>query len=644
MASPNAKSRGLFSFGGPKDHWELYVNIIEASYLPSKDLNGYSDPFIRIKVGSHKAKGLVVEKNLHPVFNEEFLFKVQPEKNDELSIKIYDSDRFSKEMIARCKVKVADLLSKPENSWVGWFDLVHPSTLAPLRGSRLYMKLKLNKVSYSKQQRDAHLEDVRRSLKSLDLKDERDEKKDFGEHDSFTVFIGTWNVGNAPPPEDMSAWLKPNTGSETGRHRPYDIVVIGAQECDYKSKSSKTCDEDWLEKLAMNLPGYENLESNALMQIKLSIWVNKNSNLVKHSKLSAVQTTTEATGIAHALGNKGGVVALLRIDDLSLCFINSHLAAHQDKCTRRNSDVSEIISGSRIGEKAGNFDLLHQFHHVFWMGDLNYRVDWGPEPEATTPSKEVFDEMTGMISEKRYAELFAKDQLAREIKEKRVFVGFQDGTYNFPPTFKVLRQADIAYNEHRSPAWCDRILWKSLPGMRVRQMSFGCAIPIDTSDHKPVYGTYEVQMFNTPPAIDETLGDAKIIVTDLEATGAPVTDPTMSFYSPILIKALHAPIKNKETTVFKWEKKDVPEIPLQVNNKARLRLAYLQLRVTNGKMMAMESPCFAILPLADFVDAAGPQPFAVDVLKDGLSAGRISGKLQLEWSQKPKLSRCVSVS
>mgnify|MGYP001561123710 CR=1 FL=1 len=35
-------------------------------------------------------------------------------------------------------------------------------------------------------------------------------------------------------------------------------------------------------------------------------------------------------------------------------------------------NVKEIIEGVRLG--ASHVDIHHQFHHVFWMGDLNYRL------------------------------------------------------------------------------------------------------------------------------------------------------------------------------------------------------------------------------------------------------------------------------
>ena len=42
--------------------------------------------------------------------------------------------------------------------------------------------------------------------------------------------------------------------------------------------------------------------------------------------------------------------------------------------SRRNQNFLDILKGLNLGQK-GVFGLTHQFHHVFWFGDLNYRID-----------------------------------------------------------------------------------------------------------------------------------------------------------------------------------------------------------------------------------------------------------------------------
>ena len=51
------------------------------------------------------------------------------------------------------------------------------------------------------------------------------------------------------------------------------------------------------------------------------------------------------------------------------------------------------------------------------------------------------------------------------------------------------------------PSWCDRILWRSLEGhaKRLRPIEFNSAENITTSDHKPVFATFEVQLPSVGP-------------------------------------------------------------------------------------------------------------------------------------------------
>eukprot|EP00456_Euglypha_rotunda_P033424 TRINITY_DN25889_c1_g1_i5.p1 TRINITY_DN25889_c1_g1~~TRINITY_DN25889_c1_g1_i5.p1 ORF type:complete len:101 (-),score=15.10 TRINITY_DN25889_c1_g1_i5:23-325(-) len=81
------------------------------------------------------------------------------------------------------------------------------------------------------------------------------------------------------------------------------------------------------------------------------------------------------------MGNKGGTAVSFTLNDISLCFVNTHLAAHQHKVDKRNEDVAEVIKGIKMGAKQERMDILNQYHHVFWCGDLNYRLDFGDQEE-----------------------------------------------------------------------------------------------------------------------------------------------------------------------------------------------------------------------------------------------------------------------
>src|SRR3989338_10264571 len=65
-----------------------------------------------------------------------------------------------------------------------------------------------------------------------------------------SVRVGSWNVGDAPPPsaQDLGAWL-----DVAGERRP-DVVAGGAQECYYRPRAPHaSCEADWLATLSKAL-------------------------------------------------------------------------------------------------------------------------------------------------------------------------------------------------------------------------------------------------------------------------------------------------------------------------------------------------------------------------------------------------------
>eukprot|EP01047_Picozoa_sp_COSAG01_P024851 COSAG01_NODE_1550_length_9943_cov_233.259651_15_plen_264_part_00 len=84
--------------------------------------------------------------------------------------------------------------------------------------------------------------------------------------------------------------------------------------------------------------------------------------------ISGAQIATKATGIGGFYTNKGGIAAKFDYRGTSLCFVGSHLAAHEGikHCRKRNADAAQIQRGARVGNKEVSFDS--QFDHVFWGG------------------------------------------------------------------------------------------------------------------------------------------------------------------------------------------------------------------------------------------------------------------------------------
>jgi hypothetical protein len=159
-------------------------------------------------------------------------------------------------------------------------------------------------------------------------------------------------------------------------------MAAGASVARDKFKHQK---EHFVKKLKDHVgPKYICVEEH-LLEIRIAVFIK--CELQQH--MSMVQTAHKATGIGGIIGNKGGVVVAFEVCGTALCFVNCHLAAHEGQqfLEKRNQDIGEIIHGvAKAGIKRGSDDLMDDFttsyHHCFWLGDLNYRIDLNIAEEA----------------------------------------------------------------------------------------------------------------------------------------------------------------------------------------------------------------------------------------------------------------------
>lgn len=248
--------------------------------------------------------------------------------------------------------------------------------------------------------------------------------------------------------------------------------------------------------VSSNMPeDYHLVVKGNMMEMRLMVYIHDRQRHLVHEK----KVFAEATGIGNVVGNKGAVIAKIVLDGTSFCFINSHLAAHEGKryMKSRNEDVIEIMRGA---ERCGTpgIPMLHSFDHVFWLGDLNYRLDMHRLPEGPNrwPRTMQLGYISRLAKQKRFAEIAELDELRNEIVNNSVFVGFSEAPLTFPPTFKVERGRGnvVEYQDTRLPAYCDRIMYHSRPShqLHVKCKEYDCVPSIDTSDHKPVFGVFEV--------------------------------------------------------------------------------------------------------------------------------------------------------
>ncbi|XP_074690968.1 phosphatidylinositol 3,4,5-trisphosphate 5-phosphatase 2 isoform X2 [Strix aluco] len=308
------------------------------------------------------------------------------------------------------------------------------------------------------------------------------------EPDLISVYIGTWNMGSTPPPRSLASWLTSRglgrTQDETTACIPHDIYVIGTQE-------NSLGDREWVEFLRASLKtlmaiDYRVVALQCLWSIKIVVLVKPEHE----RRISHVHTSSVKTGIANTLGNKGAVGVSFLFNGTSFGFVNCHLASGSEKTHRRNQNYSDILRSLVLGDKRlGAFDLTLRFTHLFWFGDLNYRLDMDVQ------------DILAHITKKEFEALLAVDQLNLEREKNKVFLRFSEGDISFPPTYRYERGSRDSYMWQKFkptgmrinvPSWCDRILWKSHPETHVVCNSYGCTDDIVTSDHSPVFATFEV--------------------------------------------------------------------------------------------------------------------------------------------------------
>ncbi|XP_024517131.1 phosphatidylinositol 3,4,5-trisphosphate 5-phosphatase 1-like isoform X2 [Selaginella moellendorffii] len=454
------------------------------------------------------------------------------------------------------------------------------------------------------------------------------------EHD-ISVFLGTWNVGNARPAVDLSSWLP--TKSE------HELLVIGAQECDYPPRPPfSDCAKDWINSVKSCIgQRYKLVCAVSRSQIRLAAFVRDDAE----KAISEMDSGSEATGVGHVVANKGAVCIAFKFWDTDLCFVNSHLAAHMGYCDVRNGNYREIVENLSIGYQG--MDILSKFHHVFWMGDLNYRLDFENVEERTvSPEKGVWQNVVDQINAGNYKELLDHDELTREIAASRAFHGFKEGNIGFAPTFKMIRDTLSSYNEKRLPAWCDRILCRSFDGCYMRPTSYFSAPEICTSDHKPVGATVSLTAYALPCLNFDADGRKwHILLTSLEAQGLRssdingFSDPYVSFGGANLVSEFHSKVKYRTLNPVWDPAKDLPKLVVTASSLHRLEHEYLMCHVLDYDFTSTNDTLgFGAIPLNGVVAAFKRSPdevaqFKIELLHRGLPAGILKGGMKLTWEK-----------
>jgi hypothetical protein len=234
-------------------------------------------------------------------------------------------------------------------------------------------------------------------------------------------------------------------------------------------------------------------------------------------------------------GWKGGAGVILDVQGTRITFITAHLAAHMRKMHSRNEDARRILAESH--KVSHHYDLTVTSDHVFWFGDLNYRVDpqYFKQPHreyedvADDEQDEFLDDYQTVLQtinrdDFDASELLFNDQLINQRREGNVLANFQEAEITFRPTFKVIVGEEEEYATIRIPSYCDRVLWHSLPALTnaVTNVAYTSLPYLTTSDHKPVLATFQVDLYAPPRA--SSRGDTIQISVMIESDNPRATE------------------------------------------------------------------------------------------------------------------------
>ncbi|KAI7826579.1 Endonuclease/exonuclease/phosphatase [Gamsiella multidivaricata] len=349
-----------------------------------------------------------------------------------------------------------------------------------------------------------------------------DRSKEYCQWRDLKVLICSWNIdASKPAAQDVNggadrrlfeSWL---TGMD--QEGPPDIISVGFQEIvDLESKKMtaksllKGSKRAETETISKQYKRWQIYLTNKIRELYSPMGVNfkllECSNLVglfscvfvrdqEWNNIRSEWTHVDMvkTGLKGYHGNKGGIATRFIIDDTSISFVNCHLAAGQSHTRQRNTDAANVLKKLTHPNPAISSETVHP--EVFWFGDgtmamdheicflsgdLNYRIDV------------KFSDAVARVQAQDWAYLHQHDQLLLQKLKNPQFVlrAFNESELLFAPTYKYDPGTDTydTSSKHRTPAWCDRILWR---GRHVRQLFYKrneCRV----SDHRPISGGFVV--------------------------------------------------------------------------------------------------------------------------------------------------------
>ena len=292
---------------------------------------------------------------------------------------------------------------------------------------------------------------------------------------TLRLFVGSWNMNGNTPPRHLADFLLPHNLDYVP-----DILVVGTQEA-FPER------HEWEVRLQDTLgPSHVLYHSATLGTLHQAIFLRR--DLIWYC--SVPDTDSFNTRPASQFRTKGAIATAFMLFGTSFLFVNSHLTAHTENTKDRIKDVKKINAMLNLPKDTKNMplrnakakDISDRFDTTFWSGDLNFRLE---------QSREVV-----LREVKEGVSVLDFDQLNYLRQEGFIFKGFRESEIQFSPTYKY----DVGTNsfdtssKQRTPSYTDRILYKFHPSTKVKALYYDSVQNVTSSDHKPVWGMWEVKI------------------------------------------------------------------------------------------------------------------------------------------------------
>lgn len=354
---------------------------------------------------------------------------------------------------------------------------------------------------------------------------------------SNSLDLGATNPTEDRPPASLSpdGSLKGKPGNpgnkppSSGRKSPHGVLHRSGLKVD-------TCSEHVYAVVQSHLGlEYRRVKKIRQGQMRLIVYAHARVQVPEYSIMKSEVNTGLGAGRVR-YNNKGGQVIKLNVikgageheSCTSICFVSSHLAAHEggEHLKRRNNSVREIMEHAEVNQM--QFDLGSKVDYAFWMGDMNYRInmklvepglagDWKQEWARVAELVDQLGSADQAVRSAAFCLLWSGDELMKGAAgladpaqsavtlNGKMLHGWHTLKPTFKPTFKVQRKPSLEYITKRIPSWCDRVLWTTQPGFteRITVIDYSTTMAFATSDHKPVRCGFSIRGTRHPTRTPE---------------------------------------------------------------------------------------------------------------------------------------------